>query len=102
MGDINFNYQETKRETWQLDDTEVVIDHWPWSAPYVEIEGHSEESIKAVAAKLGFDWTNAKYGSADTVYAAEYTKWTSGNSIGFVPIVKFDAPLPEYLKERKK
>jgi len=102
IGLQSFNYQETKRETWMLDDTEVVIDEWPWAAPYVEIEGKSEEDVKAVAAKLGFEWTSAQYGSADTVYAAQYPKWATGDSIGFVPVVKFNTPLPDYLKERMR
>ena len=30
-------FQESKRETWHLDGTEVVIDEWPWLNPYIEI-----------------------------------------------------------------
>lgn len=49
-------YQETLRETWQLDSAEVVIDTWPGLEPYIEIESNSEEGVKTTAAKLGFDW----------------------------------------------
>ena len=39
-------FQETKRELWTLDGTEVTIDEWPFLEPFVEIEGHSEEIVK--------------------------------------------------------
>jgi len=100
LGIESFSYQESKRETWHLDDVEVVIDEWPWINPYIEIEGPSEEGIKAAAAKLGFDWEDARYGSVDTVYMAQYPKMTKTDSIALVPIVKFDDPLPQYLKDR--
>jgi len=100
VGLHSFSYQESKRETWQLDDVEVVIDEWPWLNPYIEIEGPNEEGIKTATAKLGFDWADAAYGSVDTAYMAQYPKMAKQDSIGFVPEVKFDAPLPDYLKER--
>lgn len=99
-GLIAYAYQETRRETWLLDGVEIVIDEWPWAKPYIEIEGPTEESIKIVASKLGFNWADAKYGSVDTVYAAQYPKWSSEDTIGNVTEVKFDAPLPDYLKAR--
>ncbi|HVW23154.1 MAG TPA: class IV adenylate cyclase [Candidatus Saccharimonadales bacterium] len=101
VGLKSISYQETKRETWLLDETEVVIDEWPWLKPYIEIEGPSEEAIKAVAAKIGFSWEEAKYGSVDTAYRAEYPKMDEDDSISEVAIVKFDLPLPTYLKERQ-
>jgi adenylate cyclase class 2 len=101
VGLHSFSYQESKRETWHLDDVEVVIDEWPWLNPYIEIEGPSEVSIQAAAAKLGFDWADARYGSVDTAYMDQYPKMTEQDSIGDVPEVKFDLPLPDYLKERQ-
>jgi adenylate cyclase class 2 len=100
IGLHGFSYQESKRETWQLDDVEVVIDVWPWLDPYIEIEGPSEESIKAAAARLEFNWDDAEYGSVDTAYRAQYPKMTKHDSIALVPEVRFDMPLPDYLKER--
>jgi adenylate cyclase class 2 len=96
----SFSYQESKRETWQLGEVEVVIDEWPWLRPYIEIEGPSEESIQAVARKLGFDWAQAKFGKVDVAYMAQYPKMTEEDSIGEVAEVRFDLPLPDYLKER--
>ena len=43
------SFQETKRETWRLGSTEIVLDLWPWLDPYIEIEGQSEYDVKTVA-----------------------------------------------------
>ena len=101
VGLHSFSYQETKRETWLLGDVEVVIDQWPWLNPYIEIEGPSEGSIQAAASKLGFDWSDAKFGSVDTAYMHQYPKMTPEDSIGEVAIAKFDLPVPDYLRERQ-
>ncbi len=65
-------YQETKRERWELDGVEITIDTWPWIPPFVEIEGGEEGKLKEVAAKLGFDWAEATYGSVEPAYQAVY------------------------------
>lgn len=65
-------YQESRRETWLLDDAEVVIDEWPWINPYIEIEADSEEIVQTVARKLGFDWKDAVFGSVDVIYERDY------------------------------
>ncbi|MFZ1248954.1 MAG: class IV adenylate cyclase [Candidatus Saccharimonadales bacterium] len=95
------SYQESKRETWQLSEVEVVVDEWPWAKPYVEIEGPTEQAIQLAAKTLGFDWQKAKFGSVDTVYRAEYPKMSSADSIGDIAMVVFDTPLPQYLKDRQ-
>ncbi|KKP82100.1 MAG: hypothetical protein UR83_C0058G0013 [Candidatus Moranbacteria bacterium GW2011_GWF2_35_54] len=53
------SYQETKRELWILDGVEVTIDEWPFLEPLVEVEGKSEEAVKNVSEKLGFDYQSA-------------------------------------------
>jgi len=65
-------YQENKRELWKIDGIEVTIDEWPFLEPFVEIEGDSEESVKNVAEKLGFDYKNALFCSIDTLYSKKY------------------------------
>lgn len=65
-------YQESLRELWVMDDVEITIDTWPFLNPIVEVEGKSEEDIKKVSEKLGFDWSCAKFCGADTLYAEEY------------------------------
>lgn len=65
-------YQESKREKWMLDEVEVCIDEWPWVEPYVEVEGGSEEAVREVSEKLGFDWNKAYFGALAGVYSKKY------------------------------
>lgn len=65
-------FQESKRELWTLDDTEVTIDEWPFLEPFVEIEGKSEEAVKSVSNKLGFDYDTALFCAVDTIYNKKY------------------------------
>ena len=66
------SYQETKRELWILDDVEITIDHWPFLDPLVEVEGKSEEAVKNVSEKLGFDYAQAFFGCVSPLYAKKY------------------------------
>lgn len=65
-------YQESKRELWQLDGADITIDEWPFLEPFVEVEAPSEEIVKAVSQKLGFDYNQAIFGSVDFQYAKKY------------------------------
>lgn len=65
-------YQETKREIWKLDKVEIMIDEWPFLEPFVEIESSSEEKVRSVAEKLGFDYGKAFFGCVATLYAKKY------------------------------
>lgn len=69
-------FQESKRETWVLDEAEVVIDEWPWINPYIEIEAATEGIVRSVADKLGFSWDDAVFGSVDVIYNKEYPDMT--------------------------
>ena len=102
IGLKKYSFQESKRETWTHKDVEVVLDEWPWVDTYIEIEGPSEEAIKSAAKDLGFDWKDAKFGSVDTAYRLQYPGMTKMESIGDLPEVRFEAPLPEYLIKRGK
>lgn len=72
IGCIQKAYQETRRELWTLDGVEITIDEWPFLPPFVEVEGASEEVVKAVSDKLGFDWSTAKFCEVSTMYAEHY------------------------------
>lgn len=65
-------YQESYREKWELDGVEVTIDEWPYLEPYVEVEGLSEEVVKNVSEKLGFDYSEAFFCSVDILYNRKY------------------------------
>ena len=65
-------YQESKRELWILDGTEVTIDEWPFLEPFVEIEGKTEKAVKNASKKLGFDYSKALFCSVGTLYNNKY------------------------------
>ena len=87
------SYQESKREEWILDDAQICIDEWPWANPFIEIEGESDDQLKNIARRLGFDWDNAAFGTVWEVYydAYPHLKGTKPDVQDF----KFDAPLPK-------
>lgn len=44
---------EKRRQSWQLDDCHVLLDHLPYLGDYMEIEGPSPQAVEAVRRKLG-------------------------------------------------
>lgn len=48
-------FQESKRETWEFEDEEIMLDEWPWLKPYIEVEGNSEVQVHKISEQLGFD-----------------------------------------------
>ncbi|EKE13041.1 MAG: hypothetical protein ACD_13C00103G0011 [uncultured bacterium] len=65
-------YQEKRRETWELDGAEVVIDTWPGLDPIVEIEAGSEMKVKKIAKKIGLDWDKKIITEAANIFAEVY------------------------------
>lgn len=92
-------FQESRRETWQLDDVEVVIDEWPWIAPYIEIEGESAEAVQRAAEKLGFDWGEAAFGSVDIIYQRDFPNMTVRGVIDIKEVRFGDAVPKEFAPE---
>jgi len=66
------SYQETKREIWKLDGVEAMIDEWPFLEPIIEVEGESEEAVKNVSERLGFDYSEAVFGPVGILYSQKY------------------------------
>lgn len=93
------SYHETKRESWELDGVQIELDEWPWIKPFLEIEGPGEGAVKAVASRLGLDWSNAIFGGAETAYWVEY-EVTEDEVIGWKEITF--APVPEWLESKRK
>ena len=92
------SFQESKRETWKLGTTEIVLDEWPWIKPYIEIEGESEVTLRDVAEQLDLDWNTAIFGDVMSAYRAEYPHLTKGQTVGNVAEVRFGMELPELLR----
>ena len=66
------SFQESKRETWRLGDAEIVIDKWPWLAPYIEIEANNEHIVRKTAEALDLSWGDAIFGDVMAAYRVQY------------------------------
>jgi len=86
--------QESRRETWMLDEAEVVIDEWPWIQPFIEIEASSEEIVRRVAGILGFDWKDAVFGSVDVIYDRDFPNMSVRGIID-IKDARFSDPVPQ-------
>lgn len=93
------SYQESKRETWEVNACEVVLDEWPWLDPYIEIEATSELDIQALSSKLELDWSDAVFGDVMVAYREQYPYLTKTQTVGNIPEVLFGAPFPDLLKQ---
>ncbi|MEK9171999.1 MAG: CYTH domain-containing protein [Patescibacteria group bacterium] len=93
------SYQETKRESWLLDETEVEIDTWPWIPSFVEIEGKDEKTIRSVAESLEFDWKDAKYGSVENIYQEIFD--VTEEEVDAWGMITF-SPVPQWLEIRRR
>jgi adenylate cyclase class 2 len=72
IGCVKKSYQETKREIWELDGVEIMLDEWPHLEPFVEVEGKNEEDVKRVCELLGFGYDDAIFDSITKLYALKY------------------------------
>lgn len=86
------SYQETKRELWKLDDAEVTIDEWPFLEPFIEIESSSEDSVKKVAEKLGFNYADGIFGGVGKLYKMKYG--IHPDEVNNLPKIVFDMGNP--------
>jgi len=64
-------FQENRRELWRRAGVEVALDTWPGLKPFIEIEAPAETEVRAVSEELGFDFSQALFGSIDLVYERE-------------------------------
>ncbi|HCJ45480.1 MAG: CYTH domain-containing protein [Candidatus Moranbacteria bacterium] len=87
------SYQETKRELWVIDDTEITIDEWSFLRPFVEIEGKSEEVVKQVTEEIGLDYMKALFGAVDIIYMHQYPHLTC-DRINTTPRIVFEGENP--------
>ncbi len=94
LGCTKKSYQETKRELWVLDNTEITIDEWPFLSPLLEIEGKSEDAVRQVAEKLGLDFSQAVFGAVDIAYMRQYPHLTADRINNHTPLIIFDGENP--------
>ena len=93
FGSVEKSYQESKRELWKLDDVEIMIDEWPFLEPFVEVEGKSEEAVRIVSEKLGFEWSKAHFGNVGSFYVERYGI-SEDQIYNQTPRLVFGDPLP--------
>lgn len=93
------SYQETKRESWKLDDAEIELDTWPWIPSFVEVEAKNERQLKNIASMLGLDFSEALHGSVETAYQAVYD--VSEEEVDSWEEIKF-SDIPDWLAEKAK
>lgn len=97
---LMFNsYQETRRESWKIGDTEIELDTWPWIPSFLEIEAPSEDELKVTAQKLELDYADALHGSVETAYQAVYD--VTEEEIDNWEEIKF-SETPDWLLVKKK
>lgn len=90
--------QESKRETWQLGEVEIVLDEWPWLEPYMELEGPNEQALREVAEKLVLTWQNAVFGDVMVAYRTQYPMLGPNDTVANLPEVRFGMPVPNFFK----
>jgi adenylate cyclase, class 2 len=94
-----FAYQETRRESWELNGVEIDLDEWPWIRPFAEIEGPHETAVWGIVEKLGLKREGALFGSVEIAYQAEYDvteeEVDNWEQVTFIPI-------PDWLKVKAK
>lgn len=90
------SFQESRRETWKLGETEITIDTWPWLPTFVEIEGPTEDTVRSLAQTLGFAFEDALHGGINHVYT-EYYKITKELFLQ-TKVLRFETEKPEWVK----
>lgn len=91
---VPITYQESRREAWELNGCEVVLDEWPWIPKYIEIEGDNEQLVRDTAEMLGYDWVDAVFGNVDVIYDREYPNMSVRGVID-IKQARFGDPVPK-------
>lgn len=103
LGCIEKAYQESKRESWELNGVEITIDEWPYLEPYVEIEAKSEDAVKNISRLLGFNYRQAIFGATDQLISKKYgiPEDVVNNKIRRIVFGK-DNPYTNWLEKNKR
>jgi len=95
--------QESLRELWKIDNVEIMIDTWPFTETYIEIEGKNEENVRKIVEKLGFDWKDAHFGPSMARFISKKYGISENDINNKIPIIKFNTknPFLEFLENKK-
>ncbi|MGY4952740.1 class IV adenylate cyclase [Streptomyces nigrescens] len=74
LGLRQVRYQQNYREEWQLGGVTYDLDTWPDLPTFLEVEGSSEQAVRAAVAELGLDYNEARFGSIDLIYKSELNR----------------------------
>lgn len=64
--------QENYREKWMYNNSEIVIDWWPYLEPYIEIEADTEGAVYATLEALGLHNNRTQSGTVTSLYTEKY------------------------------
>ncbi len=98
---LRMSFQESRRETWVYDEVEIVLDQWPWLDTYIEIEAPTSDKVAEMAQVLDLTMENAVYGDVMSAYRDQYPHLSDTDTVGNLPEVRFDAPLPEMFLNKR-
>ena len=98
LGLVESSYQETKRESWQLDGVSIELDEWPWIPTFIEIEADNEVLLRSVAEKLSLDFKDAVHGSVENAYQDVFD--VTEAEVDHMDRIVF-GPVPEWLEKRR-
>ena len=90
--------QMKKRELWNMKDVEFMIDTWPWIPTFIEVEGVSEEHVRAAAVHLDLSWEGALFGGVARIYQRYFN--VEDREIDHCPEIIFSA-VPEWLEKKR-
>ncbi|MBU6500951.1 MAG: class IV adenylate cyclase [Patescibacteria group bacterium] len=90
--------QTKKRELWKFGNTEFMIDTWPWIPTFLEIEGESEDDVRAAATRLNLNWQTALFGGVAIAYKQYFN--IKYEEIDRCPEIEF-SPIPEWLEKKR-
>jgi len=65
MGHVKKHYTEKIREIYNIENSELVFDHYPGLPSYIEIESPTEEEMNYIAHKLSLDPCEKQYEPSD-------------------------------------
>lgn len=91
--------QESKREVWRYQNTEIMLDEWPWVPSFIEIEAPTEAEVQDLARKLNLKWKDARFGGVTPVYTEAYS--LSAQEFEALEIsMQFGSPVPRELTKQ--